>query len=92
VNSLAGGSSKKETIVPALERRVVFGGVEALYSFHKEVFLEKLEQAAAPIMKPASVLASEDANGALSTEVAIGVANAFITHAAFMRMYSTYIK
>ncbi|EIN13540.1 hypothetical protein PUNSTDRAFT_109739 [Punctularia strigosozonata HHB-11173 SS5] len=92
VNTLAGSSSKKETVVPAIERKVVFGGVEALFSFHKESFLPALERVASPLMQPSSALATADADGSLSMAVARNVAQTFISHAAFMKMYSTYIN
>jgi hypothetical protein len=90
VNALTGGS--RETVVPAIERKIVFSGLEALFSFHKESFLPALEKAAASIMQPAELLAEADKDGAMSMNVARTVGNSFVSHAAFMRMYSTYIK
>ncbi|KAF9036417.1 hypothetical protein BDZ89DRAFT_1100599 [Hymenopellis radicata] len=83
VNMLTGVSSSKETVVPAAERKVVFNGVDALFSFHKESFLPALEMAAAPLMKPA---------GQQILIVAKAVGNIFVKHAAFMKMYSSYIN
>ncbi|EPQ60882.1 hypothetical protein GLOTRDRAFT_53441 [Gloeophyllum trabeum ATCC 11539] len=91
-NVLSGVGSNKETVVPAGERKIVFGGLEALFSFHKESFLPALERAAAPLMKPASALAETDADGRLSSDAARAVAGTFVSHAAFMKMYSTYIN
>jgi hypothetical protein len=85
------GSSSKETVVPPAERRVVFNGLDALYHFHQEIFQPALEIAAAPLLKATS-LTEADAEGQLSTRTARAVANVFLSHAAFMRMYSTYIK
>ncbi|VDB99833.1 unnamed protein product [Peniophora sp. CBMAI 1063] len=85
------GASTKETIVPKEERKVVFSGVEALFSFHSNNFLPALEHAAAPILRLRSA-ASEDPDGRLSLTAAVAVASAFVDHAAFMRMYSTYIN
>jgi hypothetical protein len=85
------GTSTKDNIVPPAERRVVFGGLDALFSFHRESFLPALEQAGHPVLKMKSA-AKEDPDGRLSLTAAIAVANAFMSHAAFMRMYSTYIK
>ena len=76
-------------MVPAPERKVVFGGVEALFSFHNESFLPALEKAAAPLQKLKN---NEDADGNISLDVARAVGDIFVKHAAFMRMYSTYIK
>jgi hypothetical protein len=85
-------ASSKETVVPAAERKIVFGGLESLFSFHKESFLPALENVAAPLMKPSAELAQVDADGRLSVNVTTNVANMFVSQAAFMRMYSTYIK
>lgn len=89
VTSLSGVG---QSTVPAAERKIVFGGLEALFSFHKESFLPALERVTAPIMKTSAELAEVDADGSLSLQVARTVANIFVSHAAFMKMYSTYIK
>lgn len=86
------GSSSKESVVPASERKIVFGGLEALYTFHKESFFPALEVAAAPLLSPKGAAADADSDGKLSSEVAMAVGRTFISHAAFMKMYSTYIK
>ncbi|KAL1694765.1 hypothetical protein GGG16DRAFT_122122 [Schizophyllum commune] len=92
-NMLTGvGSNKDPAIVPAPERKIVFGGVEALCSFHKDIFLPALEVAAAPVLVNPSVLEEADSDGQLSMNVARAVGNTFLRHAAFMRMYSTYIN
>jgi hypothetical protein len=83
------GSSHKETVVPPVERKIVFSGLDALYHFHREIFLPALEVAAGPLVNAS---AEADADGQLSTRTARAVANAFLSHAAFMKMYSTYIK
>jgi hypothetical protein len=88
VNLLTGGSSK-HTVVPTSERKIVFSGVDALFSFHKESFLPALEAATAPLMNKRQ---DADADGQLSLRVAKAVGNMFLKHAAFMKMYSTYIK
>ena len=81
-----------QTVVPAAERKIVFSGLEALFSFHKESFLPALERATAPIMRSNAELAEIDPDGQRSLEVARAVAHIFVSHAAFMKMYSTYIK
>ena len=86
------GTSSKETIVPAAERKIVFGGVGALFSFHRESFLPALEAAAAPLLKSSSANADADSDGKLSTDIAMAVGRTFVSHAAFMKMYSSYIK
>lgn len=90
VNALTGTS--RETVVPPLERKIVFSGLEALFSFHKESFLPALEKAAAPVMQPPEVVREADKDGGMSMTVARTVGNCFVSHAAFMRMYSTYIN
>ncbi|KAF8140081.1 hypothetical protein EV363DRAFT_326100 [Boletus edulis] len=93
VNLISGVGSGKETVIPASERKVVFSGVEALFSFHKESFLPALEAAAVPLMKQSSSEGEElDTDGQLSIEVTKGVAGIFLKHAAFMKMYSSYIN
>lgn len=86
------GSSSKETVVPPAERRVVFGGIDALFSFHQQNFLPALEVAAAPLMAPPAAVHDADHDGQLSLEVAKAVGAIFVKHAAFMKMYSSYIK
>ncbi len=92
VNVLSGVGQSKDTMLPAAERKIVFNGLESLFSFHKESFLPSLDKAAAPLMRPAAEIASIDVDGQTSLQVARAVAQIFVSHAAFMRMYSTYIK
>ena len=92
VNLLSGVGSSKDTVVPASERKVVFGGIDALFSFHNDSFLPALEGAAAPLMKTQAAMQDTDSDGQLSFDVAKAVGNIFVKHAAFMRMYSSYIK
>ena len=53
VNVLTGGTGK-DTIVPATDRRIVFGGLDSLFTFHKENFLPALEMAAQPMLQSKS--------------------------------------
>ncbi|KAH9486751.1 Guanine exchange factor for Rac 30 [Psilocybe cubensis] len=92
VNLLSGVGSSKDTAVPASERKIVFGGIDALFSFHHDSFLPALEGAAAPLMRPAAEMQEADADGQLSLSVAKAVGDIFVKHAAFMRMYSSYIN
>jgi hypothetical protein len=91
VNLLSGVGSSKDTVVPSSERKIVFSGVDALFSFHKDSFLPALEGAAAPLMGP-SMGPEADLDGQLSIDVAKAVGSMFVKHAAFMKMYSSYIK
>ncbi|KAG6842500.1 hypothetical protein C0991_000026 [Blastosporella zonata] len=92
VNILSGVGSNKDTVVPATERKVVFGGIDALFSFHNDSFLPALEVAAAPLMKSSEHLQQADADGQLSLNVVKAVGSMFLKHAAFMKMYSSYIN
>ncbi|KAG1834572.1 hypothetical protein EV424DRAFT_1310303 [Suillus variegatus] len=92
VNLISGVGSSKETTIPSAERKIVFGGIEALFSFHKESFLPSLEKAAAPLLQKPPGIEEFDPDGQLSVEVATAVAGCFLRYAAFMRMYSTYIN
>ncbi|KAG8830814.1 hypothetical protein FRC17_004181 [Serendipita sp. 399] len=83
---VTGIASSKETVVPASERKIVFNGLESLWSFHKDSFCPSLEQAAKTLE------ASDDADGQASAQAAFKVAQVFVSHAAFLRMYSTYIN
>ncbi|KAH7883764.1 hypothetical protein F5I97DRAFT_1813713 [Phlebopus sp. FC_14] len=92
VNLISGVGSGKETVIPTSERKIVFSGVEALFSFHKESFLPALESAAMPLMKKPPSGEELDPDGQLSVDVTKAVAGIFLKHTAFMRMYSTYIN
>ena len=85
-------ASSKETVVPTSERKVVFGGLDALFTFHKESFFPALEAAAAPLLSPQGAAQDADSDGKLSIDVAMDVGRIFVSHAAFMKMYSSYIK
>ena len=87
VTGTFGNQSGKETMIPVSERRIVFNGIESLLQFHKESFLPALEKAIAPLHEN-----EDDADGVLSANVASQLAMVFVSHAAFMKMYSTYIK
>ena len=92
VNLIGGVSTSKDSVVLAAERKIVFGGLDALFSFHKESFLPALEQAVAPLLSPGGTAKDNETEGRLSTEVAMAVGRMFVSHAAFMKMYSSYIK
>ncbi len=92
VNILGGVSSTKETVIPAAERRIVFSGLDSLFSFHKDIFLPALELAANPVLRQQSQQSEQEMEGILSANAARGIARTFVSHAAFMRMYSSYIK
>lgn len=84
------GTSNKETIIPANERKIVFGGLESLLIFHRDSFLPALERASMPVLNPSK--SNPDNDGTLSANVAMELGRTFLSHAAFMKMYSSYIK
>jgi hypothetical protein len=92
LNLLSGVSSTKDTVIPASERKIVFSGLDSLFSFHNDIFLPALELAANPVLRPQSNQTEQEMEGVLSANAARGIARTFVSHAAFMRMYSTYIK
>ncbi|KAH9074326.1 RhoGEF domain-containing protein [Lactarius deliciosus] len=92
VNLLGGVRSTKETVIPTEERRIVFSGFDSLFSFHKDIFLPALELAADSVLRSLPRRLEEEAEGTLSANAARGIARTFVSHAAFMRMYSTYIN
>ncbi|KAJ1029978.1 hypothetical protein NDA16_000891 [Ustilago loliicola] len=78
-------------VIPPSEHRAVFGNVEALLQFHRTVFLPSLVAMAAPVLDhdqdaPSEMAAEETA------AVAEKVASVFSTHAAFFKMYTSYIN
>ncbi len=92
MNLLGGVSSTKETVIPAAERRIVFSGLDSLFSFHKDIFLPAVELATDSALRSLLQHSEEGAEGTLSANAARGIARTFVSHAAFMRMYSSYIK
>lgn len=93
VNSIGSvTSSNKETVIPAAERKVVFGGLDSLFSFHKDIFLPALEAAARPLLAKNGAAADADTDGKVSLDVAMAIGRTFIAQAPFMKMYSSYIK
>ncbi|CDW96595.1 hypothetical protein [Sporisorium scitamineum] len=79
------------SVIPPNEHRAVFGNVEALLQFHRTVFLPSLAAMAKPVLDH-----DQDAPGDMAPEetaaVAEKVASVFSTHAAFFKMYTSYIN
>ena len=76
-----------ETVVPAAERKVVFGGIESILSIHRDNLLPALEKAVKPLLEGV-----DDDEGELSTRTAHAVGEVFRTYIAYMKQYSTYIN
>lgn len=78
-------------VIPPMEHRAVFGNVEALLQFHRTVFLPSLLAVTNPILAH-----DQEAAGDLSPDetaaIAEKVAAVFSTHAAFFKMYTSYIN
>ena len=75
MNALTGGS--KETVVPAIECKIVFSCLEVLFSFHKESFPPALEKAAGSVMQPLELLADAYKDRATSVNAARTVGNCY---------------
>ena len=73
-----------ETIIPASERKIVFGGVEPILQIHAEHFLPALERTITPLLR------SKDEDGESSMATAQKVGEVFRTYIAYMKQYSTY--
>ncbi len=78
-------------VIPSNEHRAVFGNVEALLQFHRTVFLPSLVTVAQPVLEhnqdsPVDMAPEETA------AVAEKIASVFSTHAAFFKMYTSYIN
>ena len=71
------GSVGRDATVPSGERKIVFSGLESLFSFHKESFLPALERVTTPIMRPAAELAEADSDGHVSLDTARAVATLY---------------
>lgn len=78
-------------VIPCNEHRAVFGNVEALLQFHRGVFLPLLLTVAAPLLdhdqEKAAEMAPEE-----TAAIAEKIAAVFTDHAAFFKMYSSYIN
>lgn len=79
-------------MVPLAERKVVFGGLDSLLTFHRDSLLPRLEEAAAPIFAIERKGQTADHDGAISREIALQIGDVFRTYNPFMRMYSTFIN
>ncbi|KAI3479254.1 hypothetical protein L1887_58685 [Cichorium endivia] len=78
-------------VIPPMEHRAVFGNVEALLQFHRTVFLPSLLAVTNPILAHDQEAAS-DLSPDETAAIAEKVAAVFSTHAAFFKMYTSYIN
>lgn len=75
-----------ETVIPAAERKIVFGGVESILAIHRDNFLPALETVLKQLIEN-----GDDEKGILSIDTAYSVGEVFRTYIAYMKQYSTYI-
>ncbi|WWC96197.1 hypothetical protein V866_003064 [Kwoniella sp. B9012] len=80
-------NKSNETVVPASERKIVFGGVESILTIHRDNFLPALEKAVRPLLE-----GQDDEEGSMSASTAHSVGEVFRTYIAYMKQYSTYIN
>ncbi|GAA5872076.1 hypothetical protein JCM1840_006312 [Sporobolomyces johnsonii] len=71
-------NGKEDSVLPLSERRAVFGNIEAIRDFHREIFLSDLLAAVRM--------------GGESAIVAGRVAEVFVTHGSFLKIYSSYVN
>lgn len=85
--SINPGKTQSETMIPAAERKIVFGGIESILTIHRDNLLPALERAIRPLLEGA-----DDDAGSLSAQTAHTVGEVFRTYIAYMKQYSTYIN
>lgn len=91
-------AATKETVIPQHERKMVFSGLDSLHSFHTQSFLPALERAVKSIApehkkdKFGKPEVDPEIPTEISMDAAVAIAHVFVSYAAFMKMYSTYIK
>ncbi len=85
--SINPGNVGGETVVPALERKIVFGGIESILTIHRDNLLPALERAIRPLLD-----GKDDEEGTLSALTAHQVGEVFRTYITYMKQYSTYIN
>lgn len=86
---VSSSSGKKDTVLPAAERRAVFGNVEAIHDFHSQVLLPELEAALALVDEEKAGKVGADGE---PVSAAREVARVFIQHTAFLKIYSSYVN
>lgn len=80
-------SGNAESVIPAGERKIVFGGIESILTIHRDNLLPALEKAVKPLFDSV-----DDDAGDFSAETAHAVGETFRTYIAYMKQYSTYIN
>ena len=87
---VSSSSGKKDTVLPAAERRAVFGNIEAIHDFHAKILLPDLERALALVADDKANRLGPD--GQPPASAAHQVAKVFIQHTAFLKIYSSYVN
>ncbi|WVR06412.1 hypothetical protein IAU60_003443 [Kwoniella sp. DSM 27419] len=80
-------NKSNETVIPAAERKIVFGGIESILTIHRDNFLPALEKAVKTLLE-----GQDDEEGNMSAAAAHSVGEVFRTYIAYMKQYSTYIN
>jgi len=86
-----------QQVVPSSERRKVFGNIEGILHFHQGAFLPALQSATQFILNTSAgemeeLKKDQEAFNVLSASLVERVATVFSKHAAFFRMYSSYVN
>lgn len=76
-----------ETVIPASERKIVFGGIESIMTIHRDNLLPALERAIRDLIDN-----GDDEEGEKSKATAHATGEVFRTYIAYMKQYSTYIN
>jgi hypothetical protein len=76
-----------ETVIPAAERKIVFGGIESIMTIHRDNLLPALERAIRDLVDN-----GDDDEGEKSKATAHAIGEVFRTYIAYMKQYSTYIN
>ena len=76
-----------ETVIPAAERKIVFGGIESIMTIHRDNLLPALERAIRDLVDN-----GDDEEGEKSKATAHAIGEVFRTYIAYMKQYSTYIN
>lgn len=82
-----GAKPTSETVIPASERKIVFGGIESIMTIHRDNLLPALERAIRDLVDN-----GDDEEGHKSMATAHAVGEVFRTYIAYMKQYSTYIN
>lgn len=84
--------SNGQPVLTPQDHRAVFNNVEGLLQFHQGAFLPSLRHAADALFTSEGTEMDPEQDAQLTARAAEAVAGVFCKHAAFFRMYSTYVN